>query len=69
MPNKGVIILGGLAAAGVLTFVLTQKVGAAPPPPTGYKSMQNHDNQIKDYSERIDRLDQRINGFLDKVKG
>lgn len=32
MPNKGAIVLGSLAAAGVLAFVLSQKVGAAPPP-------------------------------------
>ena len=37
MVNKGAIALGSLAAAGVLVFVLSQKVGAAPLPPTVYK--------------------------------
>ena len=31
------------------------------------KSMQNHDNQIKGCSDRIDRLDKRINGFLNNL--
>ena len=33
MANKGVMVVGGLAAGALLVFLLTRKAGAAPPPP------------------------------------